>query len=439
MSNCAFAQICAPTKNWGATTQYVNTFEAQDSIYVFFAGNTTKLVAQHSTNDTSVFVWKRYNPDTKDFIQFQHDSCTLSANAIGLQEGGYRVEITNIYDSTEVYTAWVFIDDVTITNIADDNNCLYMELIPKTLPNVWDVEYERFTYWDLSKPMHTVNNTYGKSYFRNVTWKSSESQIPIPDYSSLNLIVESPAPLYSSQYTVSIANPFGRTLTAQTTTIPAVAVKAKQNIKVFENNNWDNLNEAEGYEALLELSLTSEAINSDSIYWYASKRDYSTYDYAYVEFWCDSSEFNSDEILLDKSHMKPGDYQVKHIVKNSQSGCIDSVIAKIKVDSSLIKKEAIPNVFSPTVKDGTNDVFCFISPDENIRSMKSCSIRIFNRSGNLVHRYDGNPKDWKGWDGNVMDSGRLASQGIYYYIIECVGWDGRKFKRGPFKGTVHLY
>lgn len=435
----ALAQLSAPTCNWSAQTQYINTFEAQDPIYVFFAASDAKLVASHTTSDTSVFVWKRYDSQNKNFIPFQTDSLTSISELSNVSEGGYQVEITNALDSIEVFTAWVFIDDVTLNSIEIQNECLFLQLTPKTTPNVWDIQYDRFVYWDISTSMHTVNNTYGKSYFNNVTWESSESEVTLPTPATFNLLIESPAPLYDSQYSLSITNPFGRELTAQTIVVPAIAVQAKQTIRYFEDETWSIVEEGEGYEALLELSLASESINADSMYWRMSKKDYSTYDYSYVVFWRDSSEFNSDEIFPDKSRMTPGSYEVQHLVRNTQSGCIDSITTQIEVDSSMIKEDAIPNVFSPSIKDGSNDVFAFISPEDNIRSMRSCLIRIYNRSGNLVHEYDGNPKEWQGWDGNVKDSERLAPQGIYFFIIECVGWDGKKFKRGPYKGTLYLY
>lgn len=438
-SRVAMAQVGAPTRNWSTITKYVSSLEHQDSIFTFFGGNSPILSAKHSTGDTSTFVWKRYNSDRKEFEQFfSEDNRTLS-RALNLEEGGYRVEVTSHSDSTETYTAWVFVDDVVINSISDDNNCNFLELIPKTTPNVWDIAYERFAYWDLSKPMHTVNNTYGKAYFNSVTWESSESQVEVPSPASFKLVIESPAPLYSSQYAITVKNPFGRILTAQTTILPAIAVKAAQAIKIFENNSWANFNEGDGYEALLEMSLESEAINADSASWRMSKLDYTSYNYGYVEFWRDSVAFGDTQVYPDKSMMTPGRYRVKNYAKNSTSGCVDSVVVEVLVDSAMIKKDAIPNVFSPTIKDGTNDVFVFISPEDNIRSMKSCAIRIYNRSGNLVHKYDGNPKKWEGWDGNVMDSNRMAPQGVYFYIIECVGWDGRKFRRGPYKGTLYLF
>lgn len=435
----AQAQLNAFGKDWGARTQYVGNFEEQDSIYTFFAPKVAKLTAKHTTNDTANFVWMRYNASAKDFLPISTIFNQTSSELVVPAEGGYRVKVTSKTDSVQIFTAWVFIDDVAITGIESINECDYLSLNPKTQPNIWDVEYERFAYWDISKPMHTVNNTYGKLYFKNIKWQSSNAENTIPPAAPLKLIIESPAPLYDATYTLTVNNPFGRVLSMESAAIAAVAVKAAQKIKIFNKDIWSDFSQSENYEALLETSVASEAVNADSIFWVISKKSYIDNKMVYDPIWRYATIFSTNEQFPDKRLMLPGGYRLQHRVKKSTSGCVDSVYTDIKVDSSVIKKEAIPNVFSPTVKDGSNDVFVFIEPYVNIRSMKTCIIRIYTRTGEMVHRYDGDPRSWAGWDGSVRGSGIMASQGVYFFIIECVGWDGKTFKRGPLKGTLHLY
>lgn len=341
------------------------------------------------------------------------------------------------------FTAWVFVDNVLITSIEERNSCECLELRPKTSPNRYDVEYERFVYFDLSLPRFRVKNDYGLAYFsaKNVKWEAKavelDKRVEVPDPPGFDLLISDPPPLYDAQYTISFTSPFGRKLSAQTTVIQAIAVQAKQQVKINNFSGWVDYEPGTGYEALLELSLSSKAINADSVFWRLSKKDLTTFDYN--EFWRDSAEFGDGEIFPDKQLLTPGDYHLFHLAKNVNSLCVDSLMIDIRVDSSMLKPEAIPNVFTPTNRDGTNDVFNFISPDENIRSMKTCKVLIYSRSGSLVHKYEGDPREWLGWNGNVLNSNRLASPGVYFYIIEAVGWDGHKFKRGPYKGTLHLF
>jgi gliding motility-associated-like protein len=93
-----------------------------------------------------------------------------------------------------------------------------------------------------------------------------------------------------------------------------------------------------------------------------------------------------------------------------------SVYACPEEYSSLI----IPTGFSPN-GDGLNDVFA--ASDTNL-SFYSC--KIYNRWGNLV--FESNPS-LQTWNGQYQ--GGNCVEGTYYYIIEAVGVDDKKyFKKG---------
>ena len=96
-------------------------------------------------------------------------------------------------------------------------------------------------------------------------------------------------------------------------------------------------------------------------------------------------------------------------------------------------------MFFTPVGDNDNLNFKFKEPLDSIRSIKSFHIYIFSRVGNLVYEYSGDPKTWKGWNGRINGNGADAPEGVYYFIIEAVGWDNRAFKRGKYKGFVYLF
>ena len=71
---------------------------------------------------------------------------------------------------------------------------------------------------------------------------------------------------------------------------------------------------------------------------------------------------------------------------------------------------------------------------------------IFNRYGKKVHEYYGNIRDWKGWDGKIMDSDRDASEGVYFYVIKRIdAIEDREelklkgYSKNVKRGFVHLY
>lgn len=70
---------------------------------------------------------------------------------------------------------------------------------------------------------------------------------------------------------------------------------------------------------------------------------------------------------------------------------------------------SVPNVFTPN-GDGSNDFWTIYIPyGENVR------VRIYNRWGQLIYEFS---DVYVGWDGTVMQTGKPASDGVYYYIAE---------------------
>ena len=119
--------------------------------------------------------------------------------------------------------------------------------------------------------------------------------------------------------------------------------------------------------------------------------------------------------------------------------CIDSLRSEnIVVDPSTLE---IPNVFTPD-GDGLNDYFVV-----EASSLRHLNVQIFSRSGVKVYSFDGEGeslRDWKGWDGNINNSSRKATPGVYFYIIMAYGWDdvvydGKYGNGRNTRGFVYLY
>jgi len=437
-----FSQLTAPGRDWAGVTQYVYSIQHQDSIFTFFASS-GNLNSKHTTGRSATFAWYKYNstiPNVSNrFELINTETGVTSSSMIGLVEGGYRVIVTNDLDSTEIFTAWLFTDNIVLSRVDSDNRCDFLELVAITSPSSYNIQYDRFYYHDLSKPSQPEMNTYGKGYFKEVVWEASDSRIEFTQSSSLRQTIADPAPLYNSSYDVSIKNVFGRVLTYHTDEFTAIATKAVQKIQVENDGGWTDYSSGESYEALLGLRLESSSINADSIFWILSNLKTVNYEDEYVVIWKDSSLFaNRVEAFPTKDLMRPGYFKVKHLAYNSSSGCKDSVEIAVEVDSSKIKADAIPNVFSPN-GDNLNKTFKFIDPEENLKSISSFSIRILSRSGRLIYKYSGDPREWEGWNGKIDGTGADAAPGVYFFIIEARGWDGKEFDYGPYKGFLHLY
>jgi len=89
------------------------------------------------------------------------------------------------------------------------------------------------------------------------------------------------------------------------------------------------------------------------------------------------------------------------------------------VDSSYVN---IPNVFTPNA-DGTNDIFLIDNDD-----LTEISCSIYNRYGTKVYEII-RVKDF--WDGYTT-SGILCSNGVYYYVLDAKGTDGKEYNTVGF-------
>ncbi|MGL5894559.1 MAG: gliding motility-associated C-terminal domain-containing protein, partial [Bacteroidales bacterium] len=88
-------------------------------------------------------------------------------------------------------------------------------------------------------------------------------------------------------------------------------------------------------------------------------------------------------------------------------------------------KLEVPNAFSPG-NDGINDIFKVA-----YQSIVRFRGNIFNRWGVKLFQWE-DPSE--GWDGEY--NGKLVNTGVYFYLIEAEGSDGKKYK---LKGDINLF
>ncbi len=452
LPSLSYAQISAPDRDWADTTQYSKLGVIQDSIFVFFSPAATpkkgSLKAKFSDGSNSNFKWYKYNPSKPITLRFEliasaSEDGVLESTMTNLNTGGYKVSITRVSDNVvQEYTCWLMIDDVVITGIDIDNRCDFLELITKTLPSALSLRTGNvFRYWDIKSytSNHREINKYGDEYFKNLVWHTSNPQILVPSSSSLILTIGNPAPLYDSKYDIAIHNPFGRDLTLETALLPAIASKADTRIFVDKDNNgiWSDGGLTPFGEAPLNLKFESKSINADSVYWQILNDEKLFQKGGDSIIWNNGFVFSEGIEALPDVKLVPGRFPIEHIAVKVSSGCRDTMRIYVDVDTSGIKPDAIPNVFSPN-GDGVNEYFKIKDPQINVSSIKTFHVSILSRRGQRVYQYSGNPKDWEGWNGKIDGNKGDAPEGVYFFIIESVGWDNKKYKGGPYKGFVYL-
>ena len=127
--------------------------------------------------------------------------------------------------------------------------------------------------------------------------------------------------------------------------------------------------------------------------------------------------------LLRYTFREEGATYVRLVVSSNNESCIyecDPMV--VTIGTSMLE---IPNAFSPGTVDGKNDEWKVA-----FKSLVEFSCWIFNKQGvEMFHTQD----PGEGWDGK--HAGRLASPGVYYYVIEARGADGVEYKRS---GHINL-
>jgi gliding motility-associated-like protein len=101
------------------------------------------------------------------------------------------------------------------------------------------------------------------------------------------------------------------------------------------------------------------------------------------------------------------DSDAVYYVQSAYGGCV-SPMQEVKVNMDDCNGIYIPNVFTPN-GDGKDDVW-FVS----ILGAKCFQANIYNRWGQLVFQSN---DAHIGWDGIIHQTGRKASDGVYYYIV----------------------
>lgn len=119
---------------------------------------------------------------------------------------------------------------------------------------------------------------------------------------------------------------------------------------------------------------------------------------------------------LDYTFMEEGSHYLRYIGSNADGSCeyVSDTYEVAIGESQLL----IPNAFSPN-GDGVNDQWKVA-----YRSLAQFNCYIFDRNGHQVCHLSSPDQ---GWDGKV--GGKTVKSGVFYYVIEARGTDGKEYKR----------
>lgn len=447
--NC-FAQITATGADYSKSTMFLRG--KPDSIHVFFAPTTGTLTARHHTNETSGFVWEKFDTGTRTFSTVQNETGVVESSLAALSDGGFRVRIDSAGNGTSIdtFAVWVIIDTFRlIGDIAYSSSCDWLDLEATVRPganvpyritqfeNASGFLYDTLIYNRLTTEWTTSADIYDGLTDIDEAWKNWTKTS-----------VSEPAPLVDATYTVTITDVFGKTVTASTPLISAIAVYPAFDIEnKDESDNWAISTDYEGNSnnALFYVRFKHDkSKHADKYTWkgYGDTRFQQTRDKL---IWTQTTS-NISEIAYPAIPHRTGTlegyptgkYGFQLVVENTNTGCKDStVLSYINVAASSFPYQAVPNAFTPN-GDGQNDIFKFVTGQEPV-SMHTIRIQIFDRGGHRVYSYSGDCKSWQGWNGKVDNTGTDCTSGVYYYVVSGTGWDDAIYDGQEYRSFLHLF
>lgn len=143
-----------------------------------------------------------------------------------------------------------------------------------------------------------------------------------------------------------------------------------------------------------------------------------------VEVVIEKVEDKTNELVsVEQKENEPTDSEFTKEEERNNDNTLGSSLAKKKKEEVLIKN--IPNIFTPN-GDGKNDVFRI----ESNSDIEHLNVEIYNKSGRIIHRWEG---EYGFWDGK-NPNGTMAPNGVYFYSL-FITKDGEKF---PQKGVITL-
>jgi len=416
----SFSQISGPSDFFEAT-------EYSDSDFVFvFCADAGELVVNDSSSFGGYnFEWFKYNEGTNDFTEvlseFLINADSTSSTISNIGDGGYKVILMKS-DTVQEYVAWVYVNNDLSVEIKfhEENDCDYLALL---------AEPYRHTSQYFDTPLNYYDESTGETYsFKNkmssYEWTSSPEE---DDFRSFNgplvSIVEdfsdneSELPTENTTFSVIVTDRFG-CIAENDIDYSAIETDADftwttiddKTLDILETGNSDN--EITG-PAPLMTRFTNASLNGQDYIWFFGDSLWNN----------DVDTIKTSDFMLEAEHTyyftaaDSGKTYVMRMFSESEYGCKDSIFFNILVEPSVIE---FPNVFTPNNGDLINNVFIVLDGYKSIRDFK---ITIFNRVGQVVHEYEGDIRDWEGWDGSVRNSSREAPAGNYFFVVEATGWD----------------
>lgn len=432
-----FSQIYSIFPHNSRTAEY----NSEDSVFIFnrpsFGEKNNVSISVQSPDGLNgwTYNWYVFNTST---LSYYNLGVSVSVDTI-TSSAGYQVVATK--DATTIsYRAWIVFNDfnISITSKNAEGN------LPHQIP---------FTQCDLLQ-INSSLETVNKNYYNPLTgaailvrsdfvysWSKDKESGTLPVGRNISYV--SDPPWEDTRYTITVTDNHGlqrKDSVFYESVHPKADVKFEY-IPLSDKNyypeeysfyyGWDDdLGKKNDLPAPAKIKITNSG-SENSVRYLWTFGDNSE----------DTTTFEEKDTIIHE-YMYPGKYTIKLYTwgeapyncpdsmildKTEQLGLAESTIGATPGADSLV----FPNVFTPN-DDGFNTIFRNFDPENHESagtndvfrtydiSVYQFSIIIFNRFGKKVHEFNGNIRDWEGWDGKILNSNRDATEGVYYYVVDMI-------------------
>lgn len=434
------AQVFAPSANDSSIAFYGN-----DKVFVFnkpyFKAPLKAAVFAVPPDGTDgwVFQWSIYSSKDSIYIPLPGSGAgNISVLDTISVTSGFQVDI--IKDTIiNTFRAWIIVNDldVKILNKDENDTLLFGYFDCKSLDLHADTAKSRTYYFNPA-----TNQKFDPGHNYVIRWTTDNAEATTPA-SRLRTRVNDP-PWKDTWYILTVSDRFG--LTRRDSVIyKSIQSKAEivaTYIALTDTSVYPTREEwFEDFYRYEEGRKSAPAIYKFDI---SGSENFAKYEIVFGDG--DTLKMGNDTVEVHHEYEKPitGNYNVILTTwSDPPFACMDTAVPEtaVEVDFARETNFNMPNVFTPG--KGENGVYMpgglFRTNDVSVIFI---DITIFTRTGLKVHQYEGNIRDWKGWDGTIMNSGREAPEGVYYYVITRFNSyqdSNDPISRKLMNGFIHLY
>ncbi|MCF8380888.1 MAG: gliding motility-associated C-terminal domain-containing protein [Bacteroidales bacterium] len=423
------SQISSPNADNLILTKYTDIGQNNDPIFVYYSPpgtvKTPNLIARAPENHAFTFEWYMFDSLALNWNLIVSTPGVTESSLTPVENGGYKVRAFDGISIDTTFHAWIFINHLEVNVLSNSSDQLvFGKYFCGKLILDATIKVDPFWYYNPVSFERTdyVNDRVFQWTTDHPVFKIKPDNIGLSEKGVLN-------PPAEDMWIILTATDSTGMTDVDSVFYETVEVNADFSMEFFDKVETEDYIEAPNPtedDAPLKIRFTNTSLNGYTFEWIFT--DTSNY---YITD--PVTEITENIDYKPEFTYKIPDHYYPALVARSYENCIDTLklIEPIVVFPSELEA---PNVFSP---EGTEKNKYF---KVTFQSIKEFHIRIYSRTGNLVYKADiTDLHNWDGWDGNILNSNRPASAGVYYYIIEATGYDEIQYNRGPYKGFVYLF